>query len=62
MTAGDPYADIDFGPPDEELTRPTPIRHPPGRGPIRSRLLTISQMANLPDPDPLIRGTIDLMG
>lgn len=58
MTA-DPYAGIDFGPPDDP-DAPVPIRRTPGRGPIRSRLLSMAQLADLPDPEPLIKGTIDL--
>ena len=60
MTAVDPYDGIDFGPPGDDPEAPIPIRRARSKGPLRTRLLTVSQLADLPDPSPLIRGTIDL--
>lgn len=56
-TFADPY-DIDFdAPPDPD---PPPRRPRNIRPPIRSRLLTMTDLASLPDPEPLIEDTLDL--
>lgn len=52
-----PYEDLVFEAPDDP--EPSPVRrgHKP---PIRDRMLTMSALANLPEPEPLIEDTIDL--
>lgn len=52
------YDDIDFGPPDDPASNIQPMR--PGAAPLRQRMLTRGQLANLPEPRPLIDRTIDL--
>lgn len=57
MTAA--YDDIDFGPPEEPPGTVVPMRKP-GQTPIRQRILSRGQLANLPEPQPLIDRTLDL--
>jgi hypothetical protein len=56
----DPYAGQDIPLPPDPAGEPTPGLVPvPARPPLRDRLLTRGALAQLPEPEPLIEGTID---